>query len=139
MRDGSIGRGLDVKLLKSVEAIGIASPALLAEFENAPEEMPWLWHDEMDLKLKLMRSSGMDVERLKQAPIGSPNLLLEAVRGGIGATFFTESLAQHEIEAGRVVQVDTPKPIAVDYVAVTPKGPPHPLAMPFADWVKTLL
>lgn len=139
VRDDSIGAGLESIPLKSVEGVGIAAPALAAKYADTPEDLPWLWHDGMDLKLKLMRTGGLDVDRLKRAPIGSPNLLMEAVRGGIGATVFTESLAQHEIEAGHVVKVEIPRPIAVDYVAVLPKGPPHPLALPFADWVRTLL
>ncbi|PUB10068.1 LysR substrate-binding domain-containing protein [Yoonia sediminilitoris] len=139
VQDGSISSGLESFHLKRIQAIGIAAPALVNEHINAPEDLPWLWHDDMDLELKLMRSGGLDVDRLKQARIGSPNLLLEAVRGGIGATIFTESLAQDEIDAGRVVRVDIPRPIEVDYVAVIPKGPPHPLALPFADWVRTFL
>ena len=51
----------------------------------------------MEPKLKLMRTSGLDVDRLKQARIGSPNLLLEAVREGVGATLFTESLGEDEM------------------------------------------
>jgi LysR family glycine cleavage system transcriptional activator len=137
--DGNLGTGLDFVHLKRVHAIGIAAPALVKAHKDTPEDLPWLWHDRMDLKLKLMRSGGLDVDRLKQARIGSPNLLLEAVRGGIGATIFTESLAQDELASGRVVRVDIPHTIEVDYIAVVPKGPPHPLALPFADWVRTLL
>jgi LysR family glycine cleavage system transcriptional activator len=86
-----------------------------------------------------MRSGGLAIDRLKRISIGSPNLLLEAVRGGIGATLFTMTLAQEEIAAGRVVRIELPRPIVVDYIAVLPKAPLHPLAEPFAEWVKTLL
>ena len=139
VRDGSLGVGLEAIHLKRVHGIGIAAPGLAETHKDTPEDLPWLWHDGMDLKLQLMRTAGLDVDRLKQARIGSPNLLLQAVRGGIGATVFTESLAQQEIEAGRVVEIDIPRPIEVDYIAVVPKGPPHPLALPFADWVRGYL
>lgn len=139
VRDDNTGNGLDSIHLKRVRGVVIAAPALVAEHGKTPEDLPWLWHEGMELKLKLMRTSGLDVDRLKQARIGSPNLLLEAVRGGIGATLFTESLAQDEIDSGRVVTIEIPRPITVDYVAVLPRSPHHPLAKPFADWVRTLL
>jgi LysR family glycine cleavage system transcriptional activator len=139
VRDESTGHALDTIHLKRVRGVAIAAPALVAEHGRRPEDLPWLWHEGMELKLKLMRTCGLDVDRLKQARIGSPNLLLEAVREGIGATLFTESLAREEIDSGRVVTIDTPRPIVVDYVAVLPRGPHHPLAKPFADWVSTLL
>lgn len=139
LRDQTTGLALDTLHLKRVQGVGIAAPDLVAEHGSASEDLPWLWHDGMDLKLELMRTGGLDVDQLKRVPIGSPNLLLEAVRGGLGATVFTEILAQEELASGRVLRIEIPRPILVDYVAVLPKGPPHPLAKPFADWVCTLL
>ena len=139
LRDHMIATDLETIHLKAVQGVGIAAPKLVAEYGTAPENLPWLWHDGMDLKLQLMRAAGLDVDNLRQVPIGSPNLLLEAVRGGLGATLFTEILAQEELASGRVVRINLPHPILVDYVAVLPKGPPHPLANTFANWVCTLL
>lgn len=137
--DDSAGSGLDMVHLKRMRGVGIAAPDLVAKHGRDPHDLPWLWHDGNALKLRLMESCGLDVERLTQVRIGSPNLLLEAVRGGMGATLFTEALAQEEIASGRVVQIATPRAITVDYVGVVPKGPPHPLALPFMDWVRSLL
>ncbi|MEL7204115.1 MAG: LysR family transcriptional regulator [Pseudomonadota bacterium] len=139
LRNETISAALDAIPLKRVQGVGIAAPDLVARYGSAPDDLPWLWHDGMELKLDLMRTAGLDVDRLTRVPIGSPNLLLEAVRGGLGATVFTETLAEEELAAGRVVQIEIPRPILVDYIAVLPKGPPHPLARPFADWVCTLL
>ncbi|MEP1355127.1 MAG: LysR family transcriptional regulator [Tateyamaria sp.] len=130
---------LDTIHLKKVEVVGIAAPELVVNYGSAPEDIPWLWHDGMSLKLKMMRTGGLDVDRLERVPIGSPNLLLEAVRGGIGMTLFTETLAQEELSSGRVIQIDIPIVIFADYVAVLPSGPQHPLARTFAHWVATLL
>lgn len=130
---------LDTIHLKKVEVVGIAAPELVVNYGSAPEDIPWLWHDGMSLKLKMMRTGGLDVDRLERVPIGSPNLLLEAVRGGIGMTLFTETLAQEELSSGRVIQIDIPILIFADYVAVLPSGPQHPLARTFAHWVATLL
>lgn len=139
LRQQTIGSELDIMHLKKVEVVGIAAPELVAQYGGSPEDIPWLWHDGMSLKLKMMGTGGLDVSSLNRVPIGSPNLLLEAVRGGMGMTLFTEALAQEELSSGRVVRVDIPLPIFVDYIAVFPKGPIHPLARAFADWVATLL
>jgi LysR family glycine cleavage system transcriptional activator len=139
VQDDSIGSNLSAYHLKRVEGVGIVAPSLITKHGAEPEDLPWLWHEGMDLKLRLMRSGGLAIDRLKRISIGSPNLLLEAVRGGIGATLFTMTLAQEEIAAGRVVRIELPRPIVVDYIAVLPKAPLHPLAEPFAEWVKTLL
>lgn len=137
--DDSVGVGMDVRPLKRVHGVAIAAPGLVATHGTRAQDLPWLWHEGMDLKLRLMQSCGLETDRLTQVSIGSPNLLLEAVRGGIGATFFSETIAQDELDSGRVVQIEVPRTIIVDYVAVLPKGPPHPLAHQFADWVRTLL
>ncbi|WP_425038207.1 LysR family transcriptional regulator [Primorskyibacter sp. S187A] len=137
--DGSDTGNLICIDLKRVMGVGIAAPSVISKYGTDPHKMPWLWHDGMDLKLTLMRTSGLDVDRLTQVRIGSPNLLLEAVRNGIGATFFTEILAEDELASGRVVKVATPRDIVVEYVGVLPRGPVHPLAHPFLDWVRATL
>ncbi|TCL01481.1 LysR family glycine cleavage system transcriptional activator [Shimia isoporae] len=139
LRDQPGSNDLRTIHLKKVQVVGIAAPELVEKHGASSADMPWLWHDGMDLKLKMMRTGGLDVDKLRRVPIGSPNLLLEAVRGGIGMSLFTETLAQEEFSAGRVVKIDTPQPIFADYVAVLPKGQSHVLAETFAEWVRTLL
>jgi LysR family glycine cleavage system transcriptional activator len=137
--DASHGVGTDQTLIGEVSLIGIASPALIRAHGNDPHGLPWLWHDGMATKISLMRQCGLDIERLTQIRIGSPNLLLQAVRQGLGATIFNETIARQEIALGDIDEVPLPRSARVPYVAVTPKGPRHPLAMSFADWVRTLV
>lgn len=137
--EGLPGKGLDCENIKAVTLIGIASPALLAEHGPEPAELPWLWHDGMEVKLELMRRCGLPVEQLKQARIGSANLLLEAVRQGIGVTVFNEAIARNEIAIGGIVELSLPRVSEIVYCALTPKGPKHPLVDPFIQWVRTLL
>jgi len=131
--------GLETRHLKRVQGTCIVAPDLAARRGTDPHGLPWLWHEEMDLKLALMQSCGLEVDRLEQVPIGSPNLLLQAVRGGMGATLFTETLARDEIDSGRVMEIALPRQPLVDYIGVMPKDPPHPLAEPFLDWARSLL
>ncbi len=137
--DASHGVGTEQTLIGEVSLIGIASPALIRERGSDPHALPWLWHDGMATKISLMRQCGLDIERLTQIRIGSPNLLLQAVRQGLGVTIFNEAIARREIALGDIEEVHLPRAATVPYVAVTPKGPRHPLAMPFADWVRTLV
>lgn len=122
-----------------VPLIGFASEALVRDAAGDPHALPWLWHDGMAVKLRLLRACGLDVERLTQRRIGSPNLLLEAVRQGLGATIFNEKIARQEIARGGVAEVPLPRRTEVHYLAIRPRGPGHPLAIPFASWVRTLL
>jgi LysR family glycine cleavage system transcriptional activator len=131
--------GLEAELITRVPLIAIAGPTLIARGETDPSRLPWFWHDVMSTILVLMRNAGLDVERLRQVRIGSPNLQLEAVRQGIGVTIFNEQIARQDIEAGRVVEVPLPRKQFADYFAVTPKGPKHPLTEAFVTWITRLL
>lgn len=119
--------------------ICILSPDLLARRGPDLDGLPWLWHDGFETKMALMRMCGIDVDRLERVPIGSANLLLEAVRQGLGATIFNAAIARDEIAAGGIAEVPLPKTGGITYRALTPKGHKHPLAAPFTAWVKTLL
>ncbi len=131
--------GLDHEAIKEVTLVGIASPTLLADRGPGPADLPWLWHEGTDAKLELMRRCGLPVGRLQQVKIGSANLLLEAVRQGIGATIFNETIARSEIAQGGIVELPLPKAAGVVHSALTPKGPKHPLVADFVLWARTLL
>ncbi|WP_298987210.1 LysR substrate-binding domain-containing protein [uncultured Roseibium sp.] len=136
---GLPGSGLNCETIKETTLIGITSPKLLADYGPEPANLPWLWHDVMDVKLEMMRRFGLPIEQLKRVPIGSANLLLEAVRQGLGVTIFNEAIARDEIETGGIVEMPLPQLVKVGYHALTPKGPEHPLVRPFVAWVRTLL
>lgn len=121
-----------------VTLIAIAAPQMLADRSSDAQSLPWLWHDGMEPKINLMRSCGLAIDGIDWVRIGSANLLLEAVRQGMGVTLFNESIAREEIAAGGLVQVKLPEKAEMSYYGVFPKGPKHPLLLPFTEWVKTL-
>lgn len=130
--------GLDIEPVAEMLVVAIVAPQLLADASANPQDLPWLEHEGMTTKLMMMRDCGLEVERLKFVSIGSPNLLLAAVRQGLGATIFSEQFTREDLAAGRLVQVPLPKTLYARYLAVTPKGPRHQLVAPFVDWVHTL-
>ncbi len=130
--------GVDVAPLAEMLVVGIVAPKLLEDASANPQDLPWLEHDGMMSKLIMMRDCGLQVEKLTFVPIGSPNLLMEAVRQGLGATLFSEQFTREDLAAGRLVQVPLPKTLYARYLAVTPKGPRHALVEPFVEWVRTL-
>lgn len=130
--------GLDVEHVATMLVVGIASPELLKRTGEEPQSLPWLEHEGMTTKLMMMRDCGLEVERLEFVPIGSPNLLLEAVRQGMGATLFSEQFIRDDLAQGRLIQVPMPKTLYARYQAVMPKGPRHRLVEPFVEWVRTL-
>ncbi len=130
--------GMSVHRVATVPVIVIAAPTLLAERGSDLQDLPWIWHDSMGMKLMILRDIGLDPDTLTQVRIGSPNLQLEAVKQGIGVALFNERIARPEIESGDIVEVATPNPNRVSYVAVIPNGPRHRLVDPFVDWVETL-
>jgi len=132
-------QGTDQILVAASPLIAIAATAVAGSGEVGVQHLPWLWHEGMETKIELMRSCGLDVDDLQRVPIGSANLLLEAVRQGIGVTIFNEKIARAEIRAGGIVEVALPHKPEVSYIAAMPVGPRHPLAEPFIDWVRTLL
>lgn len=130
--------GVDVALVAQTRAVGIVAPKLLEDASADPQSLPWLEHDGMATKLLMMQDCGLDVDRLSFVPIGSPNLLLEAVRQGLGATLFSEQFTREDLANGRLVEVPLPKKLYSRYLAVTTRGPRHRLVDPFVDWVRTL-
>lgn len=131
--------GTEFQKIARVRAIAIAAPSLVEKEGRDVIRLPWLWHEEdMDLKLSLMAASGLPIESLKQARIGSPNLQAEAVRQGLGVGLFNARIAQQDIEAGHVVELPLPQPTHVAYYAAYPSGPQHPMMNAFVDWLKTL-
>lgn len=139
VQDGQDFTGTDQVTMGKVGLIGIAAPKLVAERGRDAHGLPWLWHDGMDAKIQLMRACGLRIEDLEQRPIGSPNLLLEATRQGLGVTIFNGPIARHEMGQGGLVEIPLPAAPNVSYVAVSPKGPKHPLAQAFTEWVSALL
>ena len=129
---------LEVEPVAEKRVVGIVAPELLAAAGNDPSTLPWLQHDGMTSKHMMMRDCGLIIEELKFVPIGSPNLLLEAVRNGMGATLFSEQFTRADIAAGRLVEVPLPKMLYARYLAVTPKGPRHALVDPFVEWLRGL-
>ena len=55
--------------------------------------------------------------------IGNPNLLLEAVRQGLGATLFNGSLGKQQVKAGGLIELAMPSIAYLTYYAVLLKGP----------------
>ncbi len=129
---------LELEPIATAHVIGVAAPKCLQKAGGDPQAMPWLEHEGMATKLMLMRECGLNLDSLTFAPIGSPNLLLEAVRTGIGATLFSEHFTREDLAAGRLVQIRLPKPLYGQYIAATPKGPRHRLVDPFIDWLRGL-
>ncbi|MEM1363092.1 MAG: LysR substrate-binding domain-containing protein [Pseudomonadota bacterium] len=130
--------GVDVEPVATTLAVGIVAPKLLEDASSDPQSLPWLEHEGMSSKLMMMRDCGLEVDRLTFVPMGSPNLLLEAVRQGFGATLFSEQFTREDLDAGRLGEVPLPKKLYARYLAVTPRGPRHRLVDPFVAWVKTL-
>lgn len=132
--------GTESREIARVPMVAIAAPSLVAREGSDLTRLPWLWHDEdMDLKLSLMAESGLPVERLRQARIGSPSLQVEALKQGIGVGLFNARMARFDIEAGDVIELPLPRDVEVAYCVVYPKGPHHPLMESFVTWLETLI
>lgn len=132
--------GTEAQELARIPTVAIAAPDLVARMGRDLTRLPWLWHEEdMDLKLSLMEGSGLPVDQLIQARIGSPNLQVEAIRQGIGVGLFNARIARQDIEAGHVVELPLPHPVDAVYYAVVPCGPRHPLVDAFTKWLVSII
>lgn len=130
--------GTEAEKIADTSLIALAADKLVAAEGSSAGDLPWLWHDGMGAKLRLMELAGLDVAALRRVPIGSPNLQLEAIRQGLGITLFNENIARHEIRAGGLTEVPLPRRAIVSYFAVRRRGLTNPVADRFAAWVKTL-
>ncbi|WP_424972669.1 LysR substrate-binding domain-containing protein [Dinoroseobacter sp. S76] len=131
--------GTDVLRIADVPITAVCAASVAENAGNDVHKMPWLWHDGMSVKVEMMRDCGIQVDKIKCVRIGSPNLLLEATRQGLGATLFNAQIAQEVLKDDTLVEVEPPMKAMLTYYAVLPKGPRHYLTDQFVDWVGSLM
>jgi len=131
--------GTEIVRITDVEVIAVCAPSVAEKAKNDAQNLPWLWHDGMETKEAMMRACGLDLDFVQRVRIGSPNLLLEAARQGLGATLFNGFIGKQEVQVGGLVELAMPKPAYITYYAVMPKGPRHRLADSFIEWVRSLM
>lgn len=131
--------GTDILRIADVPITAVCAPEVAEIAGKDLHKIPWLWHDGMSVKVKMMRDCGIQVDKIERVRIGSPNLLLEATRQGLGATLFNAQIAQEVLKKDNLVEIETPRKAMLTYYAVLPKGPRHHLADRFIDWVGSLM
>ena len=131
--------GTDILRIADVPITAVCAPEVAEKAGNDVHKIPWLWHDGMSVKAEMMRDCGIQVDKIERVGIGSPNLLLEATRQGLGATLFNAQIAQEVLKDDNLVEIETPRKAMLTYYAVLPKGPRHHLADQFIDWIRSLM
>ncbi len=131
--------GLDAIFLSRTPMLVVGAPDLVRDGRNDPHELPWLLHEEMDPKPAIMQEAGLDLDRVKWVRIGSAQLQLQALKQGLGLTYFSELIARRFLEAGEIVVMPMQRTEYLEYYAVVPKGPRSALVDEFIAWVCSLL
>lgn len=131
--------GTDILRIADVPITAVCAPEVAEKAGNDVHKIPWLWHDGMSVKVEMMRDCGIQVDKIERVGIGSPNLLLEATRQGLGATLFNAKIAQGFLKDNILLEIETPRKAMLTYYAVLPKGPRHRLADQFIDWIRSLM
>ena len=72
--------GLEAVFLSRTLMHAVGSPDLVGDGSRDPQDMPWLHHDNMDSKLRVMALAGLNTDELKYVRIGSAQLQLQALR-----------------------------------------------------------
>ena len=130
---------VEVRRIADATMLAVGAPSLIEEWGEDVYALPWIRHDEMEPKLAIMRSVGLDLDRLKWVDVGSPSLLPTAVRKGLGMSMYNEVIARADLDRGVLRVVPTPRKGLAHYCAVFPKGPRPRIADTFVDWVAALL
>ena len=133
------GPGVEVRKLSRVEMLSVGARSLIEKMGDDPYALPWIRHDDIEPKLVIMRAAGLDLDRLNWVDIGSPVILLTAIREGVGLSMFNQVVAEDGLKSGAFATVPTPRQAFVDYCAVIPKGPRSPIVDAFITWVTKLL
>ncbi len=137
---GGTWPGTDVTHLADSRWMVVGTPDLIkARKTSDPLALPWVWTEALPGEIDVLQEAGVDLESLEKIEVGSETLQMQAVLRGLGVTLASEHVAREHLVSGRLVELPMDGLRNDDtYVAVAPKGPRHPKADAFIDWLRSV-
>lgn len=134
--------GLEVEPLTNGDFVVVVSAALIKGRKYSClqdlSDIPWLFENHMIERNALIKNEGVDLSNAKVSVFNTNELVLSAVRAGLGLSAHPLAIVEKEIASGQFIKVHTLKDDTLGYYMVTRKGRETPALLKFQKWLRRL-
>jgi len=116
--------------------VAVAAPQLIQSIPVDLNGLRWIANTYLDWETMLLRSAGLDPDRLEIVNLGDPRHTIGAVREGFGTTMANMFIVRKDLASGRLRAIELFSMPPTAYWAVTPPGPLRPAVDSFIEWLK---
>jgi LysR family glycine cleavage system transcriptional activator len=99
-------------------------------------DIPWLFEGHMMESKAMIENEGVDLTDAKISVFSTNELVLSAVRAGLGMSAHPLALVEREIEAGSLTKICALKDDSLGYYMVTRKDRETPALLTFKKWLR---
>jgi len=99
-------------------------------------DIPWMFEGHMMESKAMIENEGIDLTDAKISTFSTNELVLSAVRAGLGMSVHPLALVEKEIEAGTLANICSLKDDGLGYYMVTRKGRVTPALLQFQKWLR---
>jgi len=133
-------QGLHSEVLTSGDYVVVVRPDLIKGrnytcFQDLMD-IPWLLENHLTERKTLLENEGINLETAKVSMLNTNELVLSALRAGLGMSSQPLALVEKEIEAGNLTKVCALKADGLGYYMVTRKGRETPALLLFQKWLR---
>jgi LysR family transcriptional regulator, glycine cleavage system transcriptional activator len=133
-------QGLHAEPLTSGDYVVVVRPDLIKGrnfncLQDLPD-IPWLFENSMTERKALIENEGLDLDAAKVSMLNTNELVLSALRAGLGMSSQPYALVEKEIEAGNLAKICSLKDDGLGYYMVTRKSRTTPALLQFQKWLQ---
>ncbi len=133
-------QGLHSEALTNGDHVVVVKPDLvkgrIIHSLNDVADIPWLFEGHMMEGKAMIENEGIDLTDAKISIFSTNELVLSAVRAGLGMSAHPLALVEKEIEAGTLENICSLKDDGLGYYMVTRKGRVTPALLQFQKWLR---
>ncbi len=133
-------QGLECEALTNGDYVVVARPDLIAGRSYSClqdlADIPWVFENHMTERKSLIENEGVDLAKAKVSMMNTNELVLSAVRAGLGMSSQPLALVENEIKTGVLTKVCSMKDDGLGYYMVTRKGRETPALLTFKKWLR---
>ena len=132
--------GLESEALTNGDYVVVAHPDLIAGRTYSClqdlADIPWVFENHMTERKSLIENEGVNLAKVKVSMMNTNELVLSAVRAGLGMSSQPLALVENEIKSGAFIKVCSMKDDGLGYYMVTHKGRETPALLTFKKWLR---
>ncbi len=133
-------QGLHSEALTSGDFVVVARPDLVEGRDitclQDLVDIPWVFENHMMERKSLIENEGIDLSTVKVSMLNTNELVLSALRAGLGMSSQPYALVEKEIKAGNLIKICNLRDDGLGYYMVTRKGRETPALLTFKKWLR---